>query len=200
MDIDPKELPDFNLCLTHLAEAFRAFKIPYAVIGGLAMGFRGKNRMTEDLDFLLEIPAITVASLVEELKNRGFGFNETFISDWTQHHMVVVDFKGLRVDWLKPVIPVFNHVIKSALDEPWHNVKLRVASPEGLILTKLISFRSQDRVDIETILAANKDCLKIDWIQKEWETIAETTDPNFQEFLKMAKKIGVNGITPESPG
>ena len=34
---------------------------------------------------------------------------------------------------------------------------VRVATAEGLILTKMVAFRPQDQIDIETLLTANRD-------------------------------------------
>jgi hypothetical protein len=47
-----------------------------------------------------------------------------------------------------------------------------VAPAEGLILTKMVSFRPQDQFDIETLLTANRDQIDIDLIRREWSIFA----------------------------
>ena len=53
---------------------------------------------------------------------------------------------------------------------------LRVATAEGLILTKLVAFRPQDQLDIETLLIANCNEINVDLIRREWSAVAEGED------------------------
>jgi hypothetical protein len=56
------------------------------------------------------------------------------------------------------VLPLFAHALAEATSLTWtEGHSLRVARPEGLILTKMLSFRAQDQADIETLLIANAD-------------------------------------------
>ncbi len=96
--------------------------------------------------------------------------------------MVVINYRGIRVDWLKPVVPVYQHVLDAAAPEPWRGRELRVASAEGLIVLKLLANRPQDLVDIDALLAANQGRLDLDWIQREWSTVYTTDDPRWQKF------------------
>ena len=47
-----------------------------------------------------------------------------------------------------------------------------MASAEGLILTKMVAFRPQDQMDIETLLTANRDTIDIGLIRAEWSPFA----------------------------
>ena len=47
-----------------------------------------------------------------------------------------------------------------------------VATAEGLILTKMVAFRPQDQLDIETLLTANRDHIDINLIREEWSPFA----------------------------
>jgi hypothetical protein len=51
---------------------------------------------------------------------------------------------------------------------------VRVATAEGLILTKMVSFRPQDQIDIETLLTANRDTIEVQLIRDEWSPFAES--------------------------
>jgi hypothetical protein len=51
---------------------------------------------------------------------------------------------------------------------------IQVATAEGLILTKMVAFRPQDQMDIETLLTANRDDIKLDLIREEWSPFAAT--------------------------
>jgi len=167
------------------AASFEKFSIKYALIGGLATSARSQPRFTKDLDFLLYVPALVLPPLLEDLQNRGFEFDLVpTIREWTQHHMVVLSFQGVRVDWLKPVIAAYDHVIDRATKEPWKGGAVRIASAEGLILLKLMAFRPQDQIDIHNLIAASSGKLDTDWIRTEWQTIADLDDARMVQFMK----------------
>jgi hypothetical protein len=65
-------------------------------------------------------------------------------------------------------------VLDTAEAKPWLDAELRVATPEGLILTKLVAFRPQDQADIVTLLAANRDDIDVGLIRREWAPYAAT--------------------------
>jgi Nucleotidyl transferase AbiEii toxin, Type IV TA system len=170
--------PDLIAGSLQLAEALQQAGVRYALIGGLAAGYRTHPRFTRDIDFLLQVPQLTLPSLLEELSRRGFNLDPTVtIREWTREHMTTLSYRGIRVDWLKPVIPIYQHVLDRATEETWLNRPIRVASAEGLILIKLLAYRTQDRLDIENLVAAHRDTLDLAWIRSEWETVAAADDP-----------------------
>jgi nucleotidyltransferase AbiEii toxin of type IV toxin-antitoxin system len=172
--------------LTTAAEVLAQNHVNYAVIGGMAAGYRSQPRFTKDVDFLLNIPQLGLPPVLDELVGRGFSFDLlTTIREWTQEHMTVLSYHGIRIDWLKPVIPAYQHVLERATEETWFEHRIRVASAEGLILLKLLAFRTQDQVDIENLVAAHRDHLDLAWIQAEWQTLAGLDDPRMQRFLEM---------------
>ena len=52
--------------VTSLARLFQQLQVKYALIGGLSVAFRGHKRATEDVDFLLPIPALKLPGLDEQ--------------------------------------------------------------------------------------------------------------------------------------
>jgi hypothetical protein len=98
---------DLREALTAAADVLTAQRISYAVIGGMAAGQRSQPRFTKDVDFLLTVPQIRLPALLDELMARGFTCDPTtVIREWTQEHMTTLSFRGVRIDWLKPVIPL----------------------------------------------------------------------------------------------
>jgi hypothetical protein len=59
---------------------------------------------------------------------RGAGVNltPTVIREWTQEHMTVLSFRGIRIDWLKPVLPAYLHILDRATEEPWFKQPIRL--------------------------------------------------------------------------
>jgi hypothetical protein len=173
--------------LAAAADVLAGRQIRYAVIGGMAAGLRSQPRTTKDLDFLLQIPQIQLPGLLDDLTARGFSCDPlTTIREWTQEHMTTLRFHGVRIDWLKPVIPPYQHVLDTATEENWLGHPIRVASAEGLLLLKLLAYRPQDVVDIENLVAAHRDTLDMPWIESEWATVASPDDPRMVRLRELA--------------
>jgi hypothetical protein len=83
-------------------------------------------------------------------------------------------FGLVRIDWLKPVLPLYGRALRDATELTWTDGHpLRVATAEGLILTKLVAFRPQDQLDIETLLVANRDDIELSVVREEWAPFAD---------------------------
>jgi hypothetical protein len=184
---EPTELsPNLLTALGELVTSIPSHQGEYAVIGGIAVGLRARLRYTEDIDLLLRVPQLRLPGLLEDLQRRGFTLDEMdTIREWNLHHMVVIDFRGVRVDWLKPVLPAYNHVIDRATVERWRGRELRTASTEALILLKLTASRTHDIGDIETLLASHQGRLDMNWIEQEWQTMFPTTDSRWRKFQEL---------------
>src|SRR5438128_6706884 len=157
-----------------LADTFTARSIRYAVVGGLATVLRGRPRFTQDVDVLLDIPQLALPGLLDRLAELGFAFDkDTVIRQYVREHMTVFRFGSVRIDWLKPVLPLYARTLADASFLTWTSGHpLRVAKAEGLILTKMVSFRPQDQVDIETLLIANRDDVDVGLVRQEWSAVA----------------------------
>lgn len=158
-----------------LAEVFAARSIRYALVGGLATLLRGRPRFTQDVDVLLDVPQLALPGLLDELARRGFIFDATtVIREYVREHLTAMRYGFVRIDWLKPVLPLYAHTLADAYFVTWtEGHRLRVAGPEGLILTKMVSFRPQDQQDIETLLIANRNEIDVVLIRREWSSVAE---------------------------
>ena len=108
--------------------------------------------------------------------------------------MTTLSFRGIRIDWLKPVIPLYQHVLDRATEETWLGHPICVASAEGLILLKLLAYRTQDQLDIENLVAAHRDTLDLDWIKSEWATVAATDDPRMVRLVELVGRGGQNHL------
>jgi hypothetical protein len=175
--------------LADVAEILERHAVRYALIGGLATSYRSQPRFTKDLDFLLEVPQMVLPPLLQDLAEHGGSLDlVATIQEWTQHHLASFTYRGLRVDWLKPVLPAYRHVLDRSTIEPWANCRLRMATAEGLILLKLLAFRAQDLADIENLVAACRGHLDVGWIEVEWGNVADRQDPRWQRFLEILGK------------
>ena len=166
---------DLVTAVETLSEVFVERGIEYALLGGIATMFRGRPRFTQDVDILLSVPQVALPGLLDELIRRGFSLDaDTVIREFVQHHMTAFRFGVVRIDWLKPVLPLYAHALAAATSIPWTaGHSLRVLAAEGLIITKMVAFRPQDQEDIRTLIAANAAELNVELIRREWATVAD---------------------------
>jgi hypothetical protein len=157
-----------------LAVVFGRRHIRHALIGGLAVGVRSRPRATKDADFIVSVPALAFPALLEDLKVDGFEIDvPAVLRQWPIDRFTVFYRGDARIDWLQPVLPLYATVLATAEPKPWADSEVRIATAEGLILTKILAFRPQDQADIETILSANRDEIDLDLIRKEWSAVSE---------------------------
>jgi hypothetical protein len=188
MDIDAGPLSlELVRAVELLADAFAVRSIRHALIGGLAIALRGRPRLTQDVDFLLDVPQIALPGLLDDLLERGFSLDPAVvIAEYVREHVTAFSFGQVRIDWLKPVLPFYSRALADAQPMDWsEGHSLRVATAEGLILTKMVAFRPQDQIDIETLLTANRDTIDTDLIHAEWSPFA-TSEPERTAWLEAA--------------
>ena len=177
MAIDRNLLTDeLGRAVELLAESFAARSVKHALIGGLATSLRGRNRSTQDVNFLLDVPQIQLPGLLDDLIERGFTLDPSVvIPQYVRQHITSFSYGTVRIDWLKPVLPFYSRALADAQPLEWsEGHAVQVATAEGLILTKLVAFRPQDQMDIETLLTANRDDIDIALIREEWSPFAAT--------------------------
>jgi hypothetical protein len=177
MDSDRRHLSEQLVqAVESLAEAFAARSVRHALIGGLAISMRGRPRLTQDVDFLVDVSQIALPGLLDDLVDRGFSLDPAVvIKEYVREHITAFSFGPVRIDWLKPVLPFYSRAIADASPLDWsEGHPIRVATAEGLILTKMVAFRPQDQIDIDTLLTANRDKIKVDLIREEWSPFAAT--------------------------
>jgi hypothetical protein len=175
--------PQLGAGLLELVAALERHRVQYALIGGLAVSLHSRPRSTRDIDILLAVPQVTLPGLLGDLTEHGFTLDEpAVITAYVRHHITAFEYHGVRVDWLKPVVPMYQHVLDTAGTNSGFGRPVRVATAEGLLLLKLMAGRPQDLVDIDSLLAANKGELNLDWVEREWITLYPADDPRWQKF------------------
>ena len=155
---------DFERVLRDLASDFNEREVPYAMIGGFALGVLGIPRATMDLDFLVARDALPQ---VDEIMQRR-GYRLRYRSENVSHF--VSDSAPLgQVDFLHAFREVSTGMLNRASELPAFAASLRVRTlrPEDIVGLKVQAFTNdprrerQDLVDIE--LLAERYSSEIDW-------------------------------------
>ncbi len=183
--------------LERLVELLNGRQVNYAVIGGIGVAFHGPIRTTRDIDLLLTLPQVNLPNVLDALVAAGFTLDvNDAIRRWNHDHLLDFTYGPVRIDWLKPVLPAFEHILARARWEQIEDRQIRVADAEGLILLKLIAFRPRDQEDIKGLLVANAGRLDLEWVRSEWLQLVGDQDLKVEQFEQLVREF----YNPSSPG
>lgn len=178
---------DVRTTMRRLAERLSSERIPYAVLGGMALGEHGYVRMTDDVDVLVEAEGLErfVAALV------GRGYAPAFRGATRAFRDVET---GVRIEFLvaheypgdgKPKAVAFPDPSAHAIEVEG----IRILELPRLIELKLASGmtapdRLRDLADVQELIRAEK----LD------ESFAQKLDPSVREkFVELARSIAGAG-------
>ena len=138
--------------------------IPFAVIDGLAVSFRGQPRMTVDVDLVIKAEIDAALRLVETLETTPFeplfaGVEDVVTSAFIlplRHRMT-----GVRLDVAIGMSGFEQDAVQRATPVDVRGVAVPVATVEDLLVMKALAGRPQDDQDIQGLVAAAK--APIDW-------------------------------------
>ena len=158
------ELPIQRVLLEGLAQIKR-LGIPYAVMGGFAARAWGLPRPTFDADIAIAVDAAGLQRLFVALEGVGFDVPSEHKTGFLDD---VGGFKKAKVNrfedqhvWATDLFVVQGGLLESALGRAREaNIgpeRVRVMSPEDIILLKLLASRRKDLADVEEIVVVCKD-------------------------------------------
>lgn len=138
-------------------EILREQKAPFALIGGIALGFRAAPRATQDVDFAVAINDAAAERLVHAFQDSGFQIDAVLVNK-RDRSLATVRVHDPRtkvlVDLLISFCGIEREIVDGASLERWRDLVLPVVSRGHLIAMKLLANRKQDQADLENLLRA----------------------------------------------
>lgn len=128
------------------------------IIGGIAVSFLGRSRLTVDLDAVLmasaeEIPVVLRAASQEGIEPRADG-----ALDFARRHRVLL-LRHLpsqtNIDVSLGVLPFEQEAVGRSREVRVAGLALRLPTPEDLIIMKAVAHRPRDLEDIQGIIDSN---------------------------------------------
>lgn len=152
-------------------------KIPYAVIGGLAVQYWGDPRFTRDVDITVLLP-IGEQEFYDMLADR-FSFRVSNPSEFARQTRMVLlrASNGFEIDVSLGIPGYEEEVMRRAVDyevEPGKFVKL--CSAEDLVIHKAVAARPRDIEDIEGVVYRQGDKLDVSYIRLWLQQFADALD------------------------
>lgn len=154
-----------------VGDLFSRHRARYFTFGAISMGFWIKGRATQDLDLVVSFNRRTLMRLTEEMQKNGIEMTRSLQRKLLEGRIIKIPVQGgfTRLD-MKPCNSPFDwSALKRSKVYKDEDITLSIATPEDIILYKLISFRPQDVADIIRI---RKEYRQLDyrhietWIRK----------------------------------
>lgn len=141
--------------LRDLIAWLEAEKVQQVVIGGVAVALIAQPRMTEDIDAVISLDTDLLESFLLTATSYGFAPRISDAADFARRRRVILlqhQPTGVNVDLSCGVLPFEEEMILRARLLTIGSLKVKVATPEDLVITKAIAHRPRDIADIESIL------------------------------------------------
>lgn len=151
---------ELNVPFRDFVEVFERLKIPYALIGGLAVGVHGIPRPTHDLDFTIAVDRSRLPEFFQAVIDLGYDVPQEFTSGWVDQvagmplvkTRLWVEGKTIDVDVFLAESRFQKSLIQRRIQTDVEGIVAYIASPEDLILLKVLAGRPRDLGDIQDIL------------------------------------------------
>lgn len=157
------------------AAEFHAFltsrRVPYAIIGAIAVQVWGEPRTTQDLDLTIAVPVEDTDSVITLLLG-SFPRRIPDAEDLARRKRVLLltASNGVPVD-VSLALPGYEDDVmaRARTVTLTPGVEVRVCSPEDLVIHKCVAGRPNDLRDVEGVVARQRSSLEVAYI-RNWLT------------------------------
>lgn len=141
--------------------------IPHAMVGGMAVAIWGRPRATEDVDLLVDLKESQLEPLQAYLAEHGVRMKvdkaKLALEGGTSFPM----YDSWSVHWVdaRPATrPVDHMTLQRATTVELSEERVPIATPEDVVLGKLLSPRAQDLLDARSIVLRKGDELDLEYL------------------------------------
>jgi hypothetical protein len=181
----------FKEALQKATAALDSLRVPYALIGGLAVDAYGGTRLTKDIDFLIDWPISDAKSLAQSLTRSGLPAEARRgdIDDPVPGVIrigISVGEATIRCDLLFPIQAWHRDAVRAASHVQLKGLRLPIVQPGHLFLLKLEAGGTLDLYD-----AAQLFYLQSTEERARWKQLASghRLSRAFKECLKFLPRI-----------
>ncbi|HET7840404.1 MAG TPA: nucleotidyl transferase AbiEii/AbiGii toxin family protein [Terriglobia bacterium] len=174
--------------LEKIALALEGRNIPYMVIGGQAVLLYGEPRLTRDIDLTLGVGLERWNEINELAKSLGWEPKAT--REFSEKTMVLpcVDQRsGIRLDLIFSHSPYERQAMDRVRRVAVGKAQVSFASPEDLIVHKVVAGRPRDLEDVKNILGKNRN-LDLAYVKRWLVEFDASLQEKFTERFEAVQK------------
>jgi len=157
---DSKPPGDLFEVLSSLVRWFNHQKVPYTLIGGVAVGLVAQPRATLDVDAVVWMDLAEAASFIESAEKFGFEARVADAIGFVRTNRVLLlrhRESKIGIDVSFGILPFEREMLDRALPIDIGDTVVKVATPEDLIILKAVAHRKRDLIDIDNLLDVYPD-------------------------------------------
>lgn len=152
-------MKDLTCTIDLLVAVLERMSVEYVVMGGLAVRAYAIPRATEDIDFTLAIDRKRLPELYDALEEQNYSVPEPYRSGWVDQvkRMGLIKLKryvgdhSIDVDLFLAESAYQHEVLARRRIADVEGRRLWIASPEDLVLLKLVSGRPRDWIEVADV-------------------------------------------------
>lgn len=179
-------MTDLECALAEVAAALEHCRLPYMLIGGLAVASTGEPRATLDVDISAWVDPARTRDTTECLCRQLRAIPADPFAFVDQRRVLpVMTSMQIRADIVFASMPVEREGIRRAVLKPLAGRMIPVASVEDLLLMKLISERQKDLADARALLRRFRTSLDLGYLMPKLEELAKAlAQPDILETVR----------------
>ena len=130
------------------------------IIGGVAASILGKPRLTADADAMILLSVDDIAQLVALANQEGLIPRLPNTEEFARQNRVILlrhEESGIDVDISLGLLPFEVEAVERSREYEAGSLRLRLPTPEDLIILKAIAHRPKDMLDIEAVISVQKE-------------------------------------------
>lgn len=153
-------MTDLTAVIHDLVGLFDRLRLPYAIMGGIAVRAHGLPRPTFDVDFVLAVARERLADLFAALKEAGYTVPDHYRDGWVDSvgglplfkvRLFIEAGRGIDADVFLVENEFQREVMSRRILDEVEGKPVHLITAEDLILFKLLAGRPRDLLDIEDI-------------------------------------------------
>lgn len=152
----PESLTPFLAPLEAVQNLLSALDDKGVIIGGIAASLLGAPRFTADVDLVVLLDPGEFSRLLREANAQGMQPRIDDAEAFARRNRVLLlrhTTSGIDIDVSLGVLPFEVEMVERSRPLKLSGLKLRLPTPEDLIILKAVAHRPQDMLDIQAVLA-----------------------------------------------
>lgn len=132
--------------------------VKYCIVGSHALAFHARPRYTKDVVILIEARPENARKILAALDEFGFGALELTLRDFlAEENIIQLGYEPVRIDIMTSLKGIeFKDIWETRIQAPYGAQTVKVISREYLIKAKRLSNRTQEKADLEQLLASSE--------------------------------------------
>jgi predicted nucleotidyltransferase len=173
-----KDIEPFRATIEALQRLLEKFDSRGVIIGGIAVGFLGRPRLTEDVGAMFLLSTLDIPRFLEIAKNENIEPRILDADEFARKNRVLLlqhTPTETNIDISLGSMPFEEEMVERSIIQSTSTLSVRLPSPEDLIIMKAVAHRPKDLEDIRTIVDKNPK-LDISRIEKWVKQFAQVLE------------------------